>query len=480
MSVTRPTELDPLVDQFQHMSAKPRAGDALEMLKKIASMVKPIMRLRNWRVGTLTEFYPSEANLLGLNVNRGQEICLRLRYPGDERQFLPLENVVDTMLHELAHIVHGPHDQAFNALWDKLRDEHEALLRKGYTGEGFLGQGKRLGGRRVPLSEIKRQARAAAERRRDLTKGSGQKLGGQGILRGQNAREIIAAAAEKRLRIERGCASGSDKGTQIAQEETSREKTTTTKANQEDENDAALMQAFIDLIQEEECQLFGKGYIPPSQENPAGVKGTMSPPGLRTSIQPAPLDATALREQQIQIERQLQASRALEAQAERGPKEKQRTSISNPARRPPDSSVRPTTTTTTTTQPQQSDPETWTCEICTLINPIQHLMCDACGTERPEIYSYLGQHSPPHRPFSTSSSNQSRSTTTAQSQANPRTTHPALEPRLPAADALARIESQARSKTQAKPMGWTCARCGTWMESQWWTCATCGRMKTTS
>jgi len=28
-------------------------------------LVKPIMRTRGWRVGTLTEFFPTEQNLLG-------------------------------------------------------------------------------------------------------------------------------------------------------------------------------------------------------------------------------------------------------------------------------------------------------------------------------------------------------------------------------------------------------------------------------
>src|SRR5271155_2884165 len=92
-------EFEPLVNQFQHESHRKRAAEALTSLQKVASIVKPIMRQRNWRVGTLCEFYPAETNLLGLNINRGEKICLRLRYPGDENQFLPLEEVVDTMLH---------------------------------------------------------------------------------------------------------------------------------------------------------------------------------------------------------------------------------------------------------------------------------------------------------------------------------------------------------------------------------------------
>jgi len=93
-------EIDPLITSYQHDTTKPRAAEALQTLRKVASLVKPIMRQRGWRVGTLTEFFPPEKNLLGLNWNRGQKICLRLRYPGDETQFLPTEDVVDTMLHE--------------------------------------------------------------------------------------------------------------------------------------------------------------------------------------------------------------------------------------------------------------------------------------------------------------------------------------------------------------------------------------------
>ncbi len=93
-------EHDPSVAEYQHENHRPREAEALHMLRKIASLVKPIMRQRGWRVGVLKEFWPEEKNLLGLNVNAGQNICLRLRYAGDERQFMPLERVTDTMLHE--------------------------------------------------------------------------------------------------------------------------------------------------------------------------------------------------------------------------------------------------------------------------------------------------------------------------------------------------------------------------------------------
>lgn len=93
-------EIDPLVAEYQHDRHRARESEALLILRKVASLIKPIMRQRSWRVGTLCEFYPHERNLLGLNINRGQKICLRLRYASDERQFIPIEQVVDTMLHE--------------------------------------------------------------------------------------------------------------------------------------------------------------------------------------------------------------------------------------------------------------------------------------------------------------------------------------------------------------------------------------------
>ena len=97
-------EHDPLISEYEHEKFRPREADALQTLRKVASLVKPIMRQRGWKVGILTEFWPPEKNLLGLNWNKGQKICLRLRYPHDERQFIPLEEVVDTMLHEYEYL----------------------------------------------------------------------------------------------------------------------------------------------------------------------------------------------------------------------------------------------------------------------------------------------------------------------------------------------------------------------------------------
>jgi hypothetical protein len=58
-------EHDALVFEYSHLKDLPREKEALHSLRKIASLVKPIMRARNWKVGTLAEFFPDQPNLLG-------------------------------------------------------------------------------------------------------------------------------------------------------------------------------------------------------------------------------------------------------------------------------------------------------------------------------------------------------------------------------------------------------------------------------
>ncbi|MCJ1283667.1 hypothetical protein MMC26_002998 [Xylographa opegraphella] len=279
-------EHDPQIVEYEHEKFRPREAEALQTLRKVASLVKPIMRQRGWTVGTLAEFWPPEKNLLGVNWNKGQKICLRLRYPSDERQFLPIEEVVDTMLHELCHIVHGPHDEPFHKLWNQLRDEHENLIRKGYTGEGFLSNGHKLGGGRIPMHEARRRARAAAEKRQTLNAGSGQKLGGRSVRRGEDIRKVIADAATRRSTVERGCASGTERGQGLVEETT--RNGFRTKAEEDDANEDAIMQAYIEMIQEEEREKYGNDYVQPSKSNPAGTQGRSIPQGFKPGL-PTPV-----------------------------------------------------------------------------------------------------------------------------------------------------------------------------------------------
>ena len=445
-------DLDPLVNQFQHEAHRKRASEALQSLKKIASIVKPIMRQRNWVVGTLCEFYPEEANLLGLNINRGQKICLRLRYPGDANQFLPLEQVVDTMLHELSHIVHGPHNAEFQALWDQLRDEHQALVLKGYTGEGFLGRGDRLGGARIPMHEARRRARVAAEKRRTLGAGSGQKLGGRPILRGEDVRSVIVNAIEQRNRITQGCASGTTQGQQIEQDvESTKPGQTVTKADDDDANEAAIMQAYIEMIQEEERQKHGQNYMPPSQANPAGMRSLRAPP----------VSPKSLKSQQESIEQAIRSQKIPPAPpADTKPAKAIEQIYKKPTPIPPPANPIP--------------PDTWTCEICTLVNPISYLQCEACEIERPPKYSSpIPQQKPPLQPHRSSHHLPISSTSSIPHGHS-------FAPRLGAAEAHARFEAEGAHKRDNKPLAWRCDGCGNYVEQEWWTCQLCGRMRGSS
>ncbi|KAJ5132948.1 hypothetical protein N7448_007106 [Penicillium atrosanguineum] len=427
-------EMDALISEYRHEKKRPRESEALFMLRKVASIVKPIMRQRSWRVGALCEFYPKQRNLLGLNVNSGQKICLRLRYASDQKQFLPFEQIVDTMLHELCHIVRGPHDRQFHALWNQLRDEHEELVLKGYTGEGFLSQGKRLGGARMPIDEARRQARASAEQRRSQTKNSGKKLGGAPVLRGTDMRKLRADAAQRRLEVEGGCASGTSEGTELAEEAYNGFRT---KAEEDDANEAAIMQAFIELIQEEEREKYGSSYIAPSQDNPAGPSTQESPP---------PSDS-----------RETWKAKPVETTHEDTPD-------------------------LTTDNISYDAP--WTCPACTLENRPKFLCCDACGSERPAPKKWKPAESirRPELPNRTRSEPQKSKKrplpddkADKEDKAVARDTF-AFRNRTRALDTLKSLERDVNKRR----LGWNCSFCGSFMESQWWTCSSCGTMKATS
>ena len=56
---------DVYIKSFTHLKHRRRADDALKLLQRIASLVKPIMRKRAWVLPVLAEFFPDNPNLLG-------------------------------------------------------------------------------------------------------------------------------------------------------------------------------------------------------------------------------------------------------------------------------------------------------------------------------------------------------------------------------------------------------------------------------
>lgn len=87
------------------------------------------------------------------------------------------------------------------------------------------------------------------------------------------------------------------------------------------------------------------------------------------------------------------------------------------------------------------NPDQWTCQVCTCINPVRFLACDACATERPQP-----------------------STATSR--------RPTPNPNIP--------RWTAPPSAQTQSLGWNCTRCQTFMEHKWWTCSACGLMKGSS
>ena len=63
---------------------------------------------------------PQGLNSGGDGQGNTQRILLRLRHASDEGRFFDFNHVLGTMLHEMTHNIHGPHNAAFYKLLDEL------------------------------------------------------------------------------------------------------------------------------------------------------------------------------------------------------------------------------------------------------------------------------------------------------------------------------------------------------------------------
>ncbi|KAF8075149.1 WLM-domain-containing protein [Lyophyllum atratum] len=111
--------------QLTPLAHLPNPDGAHALLTKLSEdpAIQHIMRQHQFTVGVLTELAPHEhPELLGLNVNSGQAIKLRLRtdrYDG----FRLYKEVRRVLCHELTHNVWGDHDNNFKELNSKLNRE---------------------------------------------------------------------------------------------------------------------------------------------------------------------------------------------------------------------------------------------------------------------------------------------------------------------------------------------------------------------
>jgi hypothetical protein len=367
-----------------------------------------------------------------------------------------MEQITDTLLHELSHIIWGPHDHNFHNLWNELRDEHQSLVSKGYTGEGFLTQGRTLGGKRIPLDEMRRQARISAEKRKASSNqnAGGRRLGGGASSRGNDMRRIIADAATRRTSITDGCASGTSEAGRLLDQQA--QTGFRTRADENDANDLAIAQALQDLMEEEEmikleelCAPNGGGGLAWDPVN--GLQFDTDPPSSRTPTpKPTPSRSVSSNIDGRPLSRLVTENTARRPTSLPSSRRPSSRPISEEAIRnrplppsPPQSSL-PSLAVPT-------DPGKWACPQCTLHNPLDFLACGACGLEQPP------QPIPQAQRYGSSH-------------------HPASLPKPPPEVALRGAGATPFEPAKGR-IGWNCLNCGTFMEHQWWTCSLCGKMK---
>jgi len=170
--------------------------------------IKATMRKHQWSVPLLTEMNPAdhtthESKTLGLNRNRGEVIELRLRtdsYDG----YRDYKTIRKTLCHELAHNVWSEHDRNF---WD-LTGQIEKEVEKGDWSRG---------GHRVGEEEYAPGARVVYGQDGDeevhdhgswtggeFVLGSGSTVGNGADRSALSRREIMAKAAEERMKRQNG------------------------------------------------------------------------------------------------------------------------------------------------------------------------------------------------------------------------------------------------------------------------------------
>lgn len=198
--VVAPPNHNERIGKIAALKRKPKQQEALNLLTDISNLVKPIMNEYGFNVKELCEFFPKNRGLLGMNVNRGGRIYIRLRPAFDELVFLPMEELVGTMLHELTHNRFGPHDSKFYKLFEELKDEFEQFQ---------VNEAKyRLGGGRFDREQrIKRLSVKKFSEVNRLGSGSGPGAGGGST----DLKELVRQAAIRRYEDNKWCHDGTNK-----------------------------------------------------------------------------------------------------------------------------------------------------------------------------------------------------------------------------------------------------------------------------
>ena len=184
---------------------------AKSLLYEAARLVAPIIHEQKFKVGKLYEMYPDKAELLGLNVNHGQKIYLRLREHHNDRLFLPMGDIVGTLLHELTHNVYSAHDNKFYKFLDKLKSRYDDIHCRGAktkylceenkVGRGVLLSGSLVSVREQRLKLLNKPKFANETKVLGLDSKINRPLGSSP----RDLRQAILEAAERRLRDSKWC-----------------------------------------------------------------------------------------------------------------------------------------------------------------------------------------------------------------------------------------------------------------------------------
>lgn len=176
------------------------ASHSHALLTKLSLHVQEVMKSKGWTLKSLSEFMPSNPNLLGININRGQHVKIRLRHSATPDVFIPFHDLIGTMLHELVHNAVSSHDASFYKLLDEIYTQYESQDLTRLDGSTLGSQ------RSLTPGELKAQQRKAAEKRLATQRimSGGRRLGGSVSGRGNPVLE----AAEKRARDSKWCSTG--------------------------------------------------------------------------------------------------------------------------------------------------------------------------------------------------------------------------------------------------------------------------------
>ncbi len=171
-----------------------RAREALEFFATHPGVLA-VMKSRAWFVPVLAEMYPEGAVnvdpvcVLGLNVNKGAEIQLRLR-TDDLQGWRKTAVVFKTLYHELAHNEISEHTGAFYTLVS-------ALTREGEAADWTASEGHRVDGGRAALAAAAWRGDERVEIAPHTASGA-RAEGGGGRVGGDHVAGGAAAAARAR------------------------------------------------------------------------------------------------------------------------------------------------------------------------------------------------------------------------------------------------------------------------------------------